>query len=291
MRESHAQASPRGKLRRVTTPIDLDRYFERIAYRGPRHATVESLAELSRAHVTAVPFENLSVLLGHSIPLEPEALFDKIVVRRRGGYCFEQNGLFLEVLRALGFDATPLSARVRLRHSREHISARTHVLVRVILDGRPWLADVGVGAASLTGALRFDEEGEQATPHEPRRIVREEGRWFHQIKYGETWNDVYELTGEEMPSIDRVVGNWYTSTHPESHFKDRLIAARALPNGRRATLLNRDYTIRDASGVGTTTRIESPAALRDVLGEQFGLVGFDERDVARLFAAGTETRA
>ena len=269
---------------RVTTHLDLNRYFERIRYTGPRSPTVETLHGLSAAHVSAIPFENLDVVLGRPIALEPEALFDKLVVRRRGGYCFEQNGLLVEVLRELGFSVTPLSARVRLRHPREHTPARTHVFVRVVIDGQAWLADVGVGAASLTAPLRFDTPGEQRTPHESRRLIYEDGRHFHQIKYGETWNDVYEFTGEEMPFIDRVVGNWYTSTHPSSHFKDRLIAAKSLPEGRRATILNRELTIRESNGVATTTSIESPRALLDLLKTQFDLSGFSDDDAVKLFA-------
>lgn len=264
--------------------LDLSRYFERIGYRGSTSPSLETLHALSAAHVGAIPFENLDVVLGRTISLEPEALFEKLVVRKRGGYCFEQNGLFLEVLRALGFDAKPLSARVRLRHPREHTPARTHMFLRVVIDGEPWLADVGVGAVSLTAPLRFDSVEEQRTPHEVRRLVAEDGRRFHQIKYGETWNDVYEFTGEEMPFIDRVVANWYTSTHPSSHFKDRLIAAKALPDGRRATILNREFNIRESNGLATTTVIEDPRVLLELLKAQFELTGFNEDDAVRLFA-------
>jgi N-hydroxyarylamine O-acetyltransferase len=276
---------------RVTLPeLDLNRYFERIGYAGPRSAAggVEALHALSAAHVGAIPFENLDVLLGRPIELEPEALFEKIVVRKRGGYCFEQNGLFLEVLQAMGFEASPLSARVRLRAtSRAFIPARTHVFLRVVIEGEAWLADVGVGAASLTAPLRFGVDGEQRTPHEPRRLVEEDGRHFHRIKYGDAWQDVYEFTGEEMPFIDRVVGNWYTSAHPTSHFKDRFIVAKSLPEGRRTSILNREFSIRESNGLATTTPIENPKMLLDVLRTQFGLSGFDDAEAARLFAIGS----
>lgn len=256
----------------MTGELDIDAYFERIRYRGARLPTLEVLHALTAAHAQAIPFENIDVLLGAPIDLDGDALFRKLVVERRGGYCFEQNGLLLLVLVTLGFDVKPLSGRVRLQRPRDFTPARTHLFLRVECGGVPWLTDVGVGAASLTTAIRFDLEGEQPTAHEPRRILREDGRWFHQIRYGELWADVYEFTGEEMPFIDRVVGNWYTSTHPQSHFRDRLLVARALPDGRRVTVLNRELTHRERNGQATTRTIGSDEELRAILEESFGIV-------------------
>jgi N-hydroxyarylamine O-acetyltransferase len=256
----------------MSTDFDLDAYFARIGYRGPRTPTLDVLHALTAAHTQAIPFENLDVLLGRPIELEVPSLFRKLVIERRGGYCFEQNGLFLHVLGELGFDAKPLSARVRLQRPRDYLPARTHVFLRVAIAGETWLTDVGVGGASLTAAIRFDPDaGEQATPHEARRLVREDGVSFHQIRYGTEWNDVYEYTSEEMPFIDRTVANWYTSMHPTSHFRDRLIAARALPDGRRMALVNREFTIRERDGTPTTRPVDTADELLAILDESFGL--------------------
>ena len=113
--------------------------------------------------------------------------------------------------------------------------------------------------------------GEQSTRHEPRRIVFEDGRFFHQARLGADWHDVLEFTGEVMPPIDRELANWFTSTHPQSHFRSRLVAARALPDGARLTLLNREFTRRDRSGVADTRLLQSPSELLDVLDTGFGL--------------------
>ena len=129
--------------------------------------------------MSTIPFENLDVLIERRIALTPEAIEQKLVGERRGGYCFEQNGLLLEVLDQLGFEARPLSARVRMGKTRDVIPARTHLCVRVELD-ESWLVDVGFGGMSLTSALRLGIEGPQETPHETRRLVREGGRVFHQ---------------------------------------------------------------------------------------------------------------
>ncbi len=257
---------------------DLDAYCARVGYTGSRTPTLATLHAITAAHTRAIPFENLDVLLGRGIDLDPATVFAKLVTARRGGYCFEQNGLLLGVLEAMGFDVAPISARVRWQRPRDFTPPRTHVFLRVELDGASWLTDVGVGGMSLTSALRLEPDVEQATPHEPRRLTREGARWFHQARLGDAWHDVCEFTLEEMPFIDRLLGNWFTSAHPESHFKHRLLVARAGDAaGARHTLLNREYTVRARDGVAVSRAIGSPAELLDVLASEFGLV----------FAAGT----
>jgi N-hydroxyarylamine O-acetyltransferase len=251
--------------------LDLEAYFSRIGYAGPRVATLEVLNALTAAHAQAIPFENLDVLLGRGIDLAPEALFDKLVRRRRGGYCFEHNGLFLEVLTALGFAVRPLSARGRILPPPGQIPPRTHLLLEARVDGQRWLTDVGVGALSLTSAIRFALGEEQHTPHEPRRIVREAEHWLHQARLGDTWTDVYEFTGEEMPPIDREVGNWYTSAHPRSHFRNLLIVARATPDGGRVSLRDDVLKRRGRDGHAEARRIESAEDLLAVLRADFDL--------------------
>ena len=152
----------------MTFAPDLDAYFARLGLDGPRPPTLATLSAIVLAHIRAIPFENLDVLLGRGIDLDPAAVEHKLVHARRGGYCFEHNSHLLHVLGALGFAVTPLSARVRVNRARDDTPPRTHVLVRVDLDGTPWLADVGVGGLSPTAPLRLDPEAEQATPHEPR---------------------------------------------------------------------------------------------------------------------------
>ena len=251
--------------------LDLAAYFERTGYRGPREPTLEVLHALTQAHVQAIPFENLDVLLGRGIDLAPQAIFDKLILNRRGGYCFEQNGLFLEVLAALGFVVRPLSGRGRILPPPGQTPPRTHLLLEVQLDGERWLTDVGVGALSLTSAIRLAIDVEQQTPHEPRRIIREGEHWLHQARLGETWTDVYEFTGEEMPPIDREVANWYTSAHPRSHFQNRLIAARALPDGGRVTLRDNELKRRARDGRAQTRTIPSAEELLAVLRTEFGI--------------------
>jgi len=260
---------------------DLDAYFARIGHTGSREPNLGTLHAIQLAHVRTIPFENLDVLLGRGISLDPTAVERKLVHARRGGYCFEQNSLLLHVLQALGYDATPISARVRVQRPRDFTPPRTHVFVRVQLDGESWLCDVGVGALSPTAPLRLDVELEQATPHEPRRLIRL-GEWasgerrsptariFHQVKLAGEWQDVCEFTLEPMPEIDREVANWFTSAHPQSHFKNRLMAARATADGR-ITVLNREFTRRGPDGVGITHVLRDEDELLEILAREFGL--------------------
>jgi N-hydroxyarylamine O-acetyltransferase len=251
--------------------IDLDGYFARIGYRGPHTPTLATLDGIVRAHAEAIPFENLDILLGRPVELAPAALERKLVGARRGGYCFEHNGLLVDVLTQLGFTARPLSARVRYQRPRDFIPTRTHLFVRVELD-TSYLVDVGIGALSLTSAIRLVADEPQPTPHETRRLIKHGGVWFHQVLFGDDWHDVYEFTLEEMPPIDREVANWYTSTHPASHFKSRLWVARALADGGRLSLLNRELRVRRRDGTADVRVLDTPDELVSVLAERFGLV-------------------
>lgn len=251
--------------------IDLDAYLARIHYAGSRKPTLAVLNAVIAHHVAAIPFENLDVLLGRPVRLDPASLQQKLVCDRRGGYCFEQNGLLLLVLTALGFQVTPLSARVRIQMPRDFTPPRTHLFLRVEIAGEPWLADVGLGGLSPTAALRLNETGEQPTPHEPRRIVREEGRFFRQAKLGGEWSDVCEFTGEAMPLIDRELANWWTSTNPGSKFRQNLTVACAGPEGTRRTIMNREFAIRCGARIIERRELVTPADLLEVLAQHFGL--------------------
>ena len=251
--------------------MDLSAYFARIGYDGAVEPTLSALNGIVQAHVQSIPFENLDVLQGRRIDLSPDALERKLVHARRGGYCFEQNGILLQVLEAVGFRVRPLSARVRYGRPSGMIPPRTHLFLRVEIEGTSWLADVGVGGFSMTSAIRLEETGEQATPHETRRIAREGALRVHQVHFQGGWHDVYEFTLEEMPLIDRELANWYTSAHPQSDFRNRLVVALALPGGRRKTLLNREFSERQRDGTSNGRLIETPEELRMVLAEDFGL--------------------
>lgn len=248
----------------------VQQWLDRLGYGGPTDPRREVLDALALHHVRAVPFENLDPWLSRPVHLEPDAVVAKLTAGR-GGYCFELNGLALEALTRLGFRVTPLSARVFAGRPRDFVPPRTHLVLRVDLPGGPCLFDVGVGAHSPTAALRWEADLEQATPHDRRRFVCVGGLWYHQVAQGEAWVDVCAFTGEEMPPIDRIVGNWYTSTPPDSNFRRRLVVARATATGRLHVSNRR---LRERAGDGTLLRevvYPDADALRDALAREFGL--------------------
>ncbi len=257
------------------SPIDVDAYLARIGYAGPASApaNLETLRAIQFAHVCSVPFENLDVLIDRPISLDPMDIHRKLVSEHRGGYCFELNGLLIEVLKMLGFSVEPLSARVRFAATRDMTPPRTHLFARVTIDDVPWCVDVGVGGLSPSTPFRMDTDEAQSSPHDTRRIVRDglNGNWFHQLRIDDEWRDVCEFTGEHMPGIDRRVANWWTSTNPESKFRQNIMAALALPDGSRYTLQTREFTHRSRCDVLAQECIESSAQLHELLRCRFNL--------------------
>lgn len=252
------------------SPLDLDAYFARIGYSGPRAASLDVLRAVHFHHVCAIPFENLDVLLNRGIRIDLASVVQKLVTARRGGYCFEQNALFSAVLRALGFEVTTLAARVRWNIPTDSATARTHMTLLVRCDGKRYLCDVGFGGLSLTAPIELDEPGEQRTRQELRRLARSDGEYVHQVWRSSTWLDVYRFTLEPHSAVDYELANWYTSTHPGSRFRQNLIAARASPD-RHYTLANRDFTIRHADGRTEKRVIETADELLAILADPFGL--------------------
>jgi N-hydroxyarylamine O-acetyltransferase len=231
--------------------LDLDAYFARIGWTGSRAPTLDVLAGLCLRHTASVPFENLEILRGRPIPLDLASLQEKLVTRRRGGYCFEQNGLFRAVLGALGFRVTPLSGRVRLGVAPEVPTARTHMLLRVDLEDGPYLADVGFGFTP-TGPLRLEEGREQTLHLGTYRLARDGAAWTLQIRHPETFTAAYVFTEEPCAPIDYVVANHYTSTHPDSFFTQAPLVMRHDPeNGVRYILRGREWSVRRGAEVET----------------------------------------
>ena len=251
--------------------IDLAQYARRIGLSGDFKPDFATLSAIQFGQTTHIPFENFSVLLGQPVKLDPRSLEEKLVTQRRGGYCFEQNGLLLQALLQIGFTARPHAGRVRLGRERDELPPRTHLFIQVDLDGTTWIVDSGVGSMSLTAPIRFIENSVQETPHETRRITRENGVYFHQSLVGEDWVDVYEFSGEEMPIIDREVSNWWTSTSPDAKFSQNMMSGLARPNGERFALLNGTFLHRRGKDILREIELKSDEELVVILCERFGL--------------------
>lgn len=256
-------------------PIDLDSYLQRIGYLGSREPTVETLRALHLAHVLTFPFENLNSWNHLPVSLKVEDIEAKFVKERRGGYCFEGNTLFAAVLRQLGYLVSLLIARVRWMRPPEELTARTHMLLRVEIDGSSWIADVGFGAVGQTVPLKLEADVTQLTPHEPRRYRMENGIVTQQMRIGEDrWEDVYRFDLHEAVPIDFEVANWFVSTHPESLFRKTLFVT--IPReDHRLILVFGEFTKRHLDGRVEKRPIADDEDLRRLLIGEFGLPADD----------------
>ena len=248
--------------------MNVAAYLARIAYSGPVDPSPDTLRQLHLAHLYSVPFENLDIHLGREITCDEAKFLQKIIEQHRGGFCYELNGAFAALLRALGFRVTLLSARV----SREDGSASMefdHLALRVDLE-EPWLADVGFGDSFLE-PLRLNTEQEQpeASGRSYRIVSVEDVRILQRKLEDETWKPQYQFTlhPRQLPEFQpRCV---YQQTSPESHFTGQRICTLPTPEGR--------ITLSDLKLIETTRGVRRERALRDeeewrkVLREVFGV--------------------
>lgn len=241
----------------------LDEYFKRIGLTAAGPADLDTLHRLHAAHVTAIPFENLDILLGCGISLNADRLRDKLIARRRGGYCFEQNTMFLAVLRELGFRATAMEARVRAGST--ILRPRTHMVLVVELNGEPWLADVGFGGDGLFEPIPMTGETPVLSSGVRHRVVTEGDLRVLQMRRAADWEDQYAFAIQPVHPVDFEVANWYTSTYPQSPFV-RTLTAQRTTRDVRYILRYPTYTEIRQSGIQSReiSRTELMPLLRDV---------------------------
>lgn len=256
--------------------LDLDAYFERIQWGGGTRPTYDTLAGILDAHMRHIPFENLDVLLGRGIALDLPALEAKLVHARRGGYCFEQATLFAAVLEALGFTIERHIARVVLTSPRD-ASPRTHMFVVVSLDGARHVADPGFGALAARVPVPLVEGRRVASGHDVHWMARDGDGWKLCTLSDGKPIDCWVTALDTVPTVDFIVANHYTSTHPASSFVNRLMM-RAVTDDGRVALMNRDVTIR-RDGTIERRELRDRHELRALVAAHFG---FDLPDIERL---------
>ncbi|OBK47217.1 arylamine N-acetyltransferase [Mycobacterium sp. 1081908.1] len=253
--------------------LDLNGYLERIDFRGVAEPTLDALRALVSAHTRAIPFENLDPLMGTPVDdLGPDALTDKLVHRRRGGYCYEQNGLLGHALSELGFRVRRLAGRVIwMQPPDAPFPAQTHTVLAVTFPGSQgaYLVDVGFGGQTPTSPIRIETGSVQQTTLEPYRLEDRRDGLVLQAQIRGEWAPLYEFTTRTAPAIDLKVGSWFVSTHPSSHFVTGLMAARVTDDGR-LNLGGRYLTVHGADG-SEKIRLDDAAAVVDTLTERFGI--------------------
>jgi N-hydroxyarylamine O-acetyltransferase len=261
----------------VDAPFDLDAYLARVGHAGDRAPTLDTLRAVHLAHAQSIPFENLDPLLRRPVPLDAESLQAKLVRGGRGGWCFEQNGLFRHALTAMGFRTTALVGRVLWNLPAPPpggVTSRSHMALLVHLDEGDHLADVGFGGVTLTTPLRLVPHEAQPTSHEPFRLMPLDGSAGRELvleaRVRDEWRPLYRFDLQPQHTLDYEVASWYLCTHPRSHFLANLIAARTRP-GVRHGLRNNVFTTHRVGGASESRTLGTAAEIRDALETTFGI--------------------
>jgi N-hydroxyarylamine O-acetyltransferase len=208
----------------------IDDYLARIGLPKPLPPSIATLRALHAAHLATFTFDNIDVRRGVAIRTDVASVEAKFLDRHAGGYCFEHNTLFGAVLRELGFEVTTLLARVCAGERDSWFL--NHMLLRVVIDDEPWLADVGFGAEGFTQPLPLRDghrETQQGLEYSLRRYAH---RWLLSTRYGDVDEPSYEFTEDAHTTADVAMANWYTSASPDSIFTQTLTIQRVTPEER-----------------------------------------------------------
>ncbi len=204
--------------------------------------------------------------------LSPDALVDKLVHRRRGGYCYEQNGLMGYALAEVGFQVRRLAGRVIwMLPPAAPVPAQTHTVLAVTFPGSrgSFLVDVGFGGQTLTSPIRLETGNVQQTTHEPYRLEDRGDGLVLQAQVRGEWQSLYEFTTQTRPQIDLQMGSWYVSTNPASHFVTGLMVA-LVSDDARINLSGRNLAIHRDGGTEKIV-LDDAGAVVDVLSDRFGI--------------------
>jgi N-hydroxyarylamine O-acetyltransferase len=252
--------------------VDWSALLDRIGISSLPNDPWQRLVVLHQAIPRHVPFENIAILEGKPIVLTTEAIFEKIVMQRRGGYCFEINGLLLLLLESLGYQVDRLLGRVWSGSATT--PALTHMALRVTVDGQQYLCDVGFGAATLRAPLRwqfFSPEQQQLDTYRLEPTDNHEVQLSVLKEHG--WKPLYSLLPCCVRAQDYIPANHYTSTHPMSYFTQEPVAALATEQGR--VTLRRDRFAIQRGSQRIEKQINEINELKQILEEHFGLMNLD----------------
>jgi N-hydroxyarylamine O-acetyltransferase len=262
--------------------LDFDAYLERI---GLAQADSPTWQAIHRAHATSIPFDNLDSHRGIPVSLEQQDLERKMVIERRGGYCFEHNLLLASALEHLGLRIEPMLARVRVGGAPREARPNSHLVTDG--DGKRWHADVGFGLRTLLDPIPFGPDPDRV--HEQSgwryRVVEDADELVLQTRGPDGWSDVYGFVPCRVPRIDIEVSNWWICTNPRSPFVFGLIAAINHDDGRREAISDWSGSLQVMTI--TPSGVESSEQPRTVIPdklEQFGLTGFQLGENGRVHA-------
>jgi N-hydroxyarylamine O-acetyltransferase len=248
-------------------PFDLEAYFERVKWRGPTSPTYATLAGVLEAHMGHIPFENFDVLLGRGVRLDLDGLEAKLIKARRGGYCFEHATLLAAALERLGFETVRHTARVIIFVPSSQ-SPRTHMFLTVAVEGARYVVDPGFGP--FGSRLPVPLYGAGVPAGRPTHRLTSDGRlWTMHVTRDGAQIPGWVSTLEPENLVDFEMGNHFTATHPESLFRNRIIASAVTPDGR-VNIMNRDVIVLHGAEA-EKSELPDRSALRALLAERFGV--------------------
>lgn len=261
----------------MPTALNLDAYFARIGWREPAPPTLATLARLMRAHMLHIPFESLDTLLGRPVRLDLEALQEKLIGARRGGYCFEHATLFAAVMEELGFQPVSHLARVVVFAPPEKVP-RLHMLLSVALEEGRFIVDPGFGGYAAPFPVPLIDQGASPPPGTTHWMMCDGRSWILRTLRDGAAIDGWISNMEPEYAVDFEVANHFTATHESSPFRNMIMMS-ILKDDGRLTVLNRDVTMRRGDKVLSSFQLADRAALRALIVEH---LGFDLPEVEKL---------
>ncbi|MEM7573303.1 MAG: arylamine N-acetyltransferase [Bacteroidota bacterium] len=249
--------------------MDVSTYFRRINYQGSTQPTLATLQALQLQHLLNVPFENLDIHRGVEIRMDLEHIYQKVIVNRRGGWCFELNGLFYLLLQRLGFEVRRISSRV-YNEDRDFLGPELdHLATIVSIDGREYLSDVGFGKFTA-GPLLMQTDLEQTDRLGTFYLKALDETTFDVFLKGHKDILQYRLDQRARDFQEFAPMCHYLQTSPDSHFTQKRLASLMLPNGR-VTLTGDELKITHSGSV-QTTKLKDEMAIQAALQHHFGIV-------------------
>lgn len=254
-----------------TIPIDYEAYLQRLGFSSRPTPTLENLRLLHERHTAEFPFQTLTTVMHQPVSLDWHDMENKVITTRQGGYCYELNILFYGLLSLLGYDAAILTGHVIHNSGFVRRTSRTHIIVKITIDGEDFICDVGHGGYTPTAPLRLAFQGPQQTTHGTYAFVHKEDSYYLRSLIAHEWQTLYGFDLQPPHWTDLEVGNWYVSTHPQSHFLSTLMVARTEEGGKRHSLLNNRYSLHTVGQKTLVQRLGSALEVIELIESVFNL--------------------
>lgn len=237
----------------------IDKYLCKIGYRGNRQVSLDTLRRLQALHLQHIPYENLDILNGRLLSLEPDDLFNKMIQHHRGGYCFELNGLYKELLVSIGYQVTQYAGRYLNKPGLGQL--RKHRVLVVELNEKRYITDVGYRSEQPRCPLELNPDIVQTDGISDYKLRMDSfyGWIIRQKEKGKEWKDVYAFTEEPQLDMDYILPSFYCERHPDSPFIDTLKLSTFTPDSNICLVDDHYYVYKNARVIESRTVLDAEA--------------------------------